>query len=104
MTTPRPWELTEKIYRLCNDEQYFTCGTSRQYDRMFEMAKDPEFGCEDVAAVIYICSENADFHTVMEQLLNICRDIEEADAMVRMEEWQAAGERAADEVYCGYFD
>lgn len=34
----------------------------------------------------------------------VAQDEAEDEALARMEEMQAAGERAADEVYCGYFD
>ena len=98
------YALKNQIYQLCNREQYFTCGSNRQYERMLEMATDPMFGCEDVAVAIWICSDDKEFHTIMEQLLNIWKDIEEAEALTRMEEQQAAGERAADEIYCSYYE
>ena len=34
MKTARPYELKERVYQLCNKENWFTMGTNRQYDRM----------------------------------------------------------------------
>ena len=39
----------------------------------------------------------------MNDLNEIYDEIREDEALVRMEEQQAQGERSADEVYCGYF-
>lgn len=98
------YALTDKIYRLCNREQYFTCGSNRQYDLMFSMAKMPEMSVRDIAVMIFTCSEGASLGRILSDLNGIMNEIEEAEALRRLEEQQAAGERAADEVYCGYFD
>ena len=98
------YALTDKIYRLCNREQYFTCGSNHQYDLMFSMAKMPEMSVRDIAVMIFTCSEGASLGRILSDLNGIMNEIEEAEALCRLEEQQAAGERAADEVYCGYFD
>ena len=105
------YALTDKIYRLCNREQYFTCGSNRQYNLMFSMAVMPEYTYRDIAMMIFTCSEipddedvNSFFSDIQNQVETIYNDILECEAAARMEEQQAAGERAADEVYCGYFE
>lgn len=104
MQTTRPYELKERIYNLCNKEQYFTCGTCRQYDLMFSMAVMPEMSTRDIAVMIFTCSDNASLGRILNDLNKIVNDLEEEEALARLEEQQAAGERAADEVYCGYYE
>lgn len=107
MTVTKDFEYTlvEKILRLCNREQYFTCGTDRQYVLMFSMAKKPEMSTRDIAMMIFTCSDGkASLGRILNDLNEIMEEINEDMALARMEEQQAAGERAADEVYCGYFD
>ncbi len=36
--------MVNKIYRLCNEKGYFTCGSSDQYKKMFELVNQ----CADV--------------------------------------------------------
>lgn len=107
MTVTKDFEYTlvEKIYSLCNREQYFTCGTNRQYDLMFSMAKKPEMSTRDIAMMIFTCSDGkTSLGRILNDLNEIMKEIDEDMALARMEEQQAAGERAADEVYCGYYD
>lgn len=107
MTVTKDFEYTlvQKLYSLCNREQYFTCGTNRQYDLMFSMAKMPEMSTRDIAMMIFTCSDGkASLGRILNDLNEIMEEINEDMALARMEEQQAAGERAADEVYCGYFD
>ena len=104
MKTSRPFELKERIYQLCNKERYFDAGNNEQYSMMFHAASSEQFSTRDVAAMIWICSVCANIANVQEQIEAILTDIEEAEALCRAEEQQAAAERAADEVYCGYFD
>ena len=76
MICTRPYEMKERIYQLCNEKQYFTCGTNRQYDRLFYMVLDREFGFYDVALAIWLCSEDADLHEIQEDVANIFADVE----------------------------
>ncbi len=105
------YALTDALYRLCNKERYFTCGSNRQYDQMFRMAKMPEYTYRDIAMMIFTCSEipdgedvNSFFSDIQNQVETIFNDIMEEQALARMEEQQAAGERAADEIYCSYYE
>lgn len=104
MRVTRDFEYTmvDKIYRLCNREQYFTCGSNRQYDLMFSMAKMPETSTRDIAIMIYTCSDGkASLGRILNDLNEIMSEIEEDEAMCRMEEQKAEAQRAADEVFCG---
>lgn len=99
------YTMKDKLYRLCNREHYFTCGSNRQYDLMFSMAIMPEMSARDIAVMIFTCSDgNASLGRILSDINEIMNEIEECETAVRMEEQQAAGERAADEVYCGYYD
>ena len=105
VTSDFEYSLKEKLYRLCNRENYFTCGSNRQYDLMFTMAKMPEMSTRDIAIMIFTCSDGkASLGRILNDLNEIYDEIREDEALVRMEEQQAQGERSADEVYCGYFD
>ncbi len=46
-----------KLYSLCNKYQWFTDGSIRQYDRLFEKAKDGA-SLKELALIIWICSSN----------------------------------------------
>ena len=89
MTVTRDFEYTlvQKIYNLCNREQYFTCGSNRQYDLMFTMAKMPEMSTRDIAIMIFTCSDgNASLGKILNDLNDIMKEIEEAEEAVREEE------------------
>lgn len=106
MTVTRDFEYTmhDKIYRLCNQKRYFTCGTNSQYELMFRMSTDQDFSPRDVAVLIYGCSDDADLGTIQRQIEEIWNEILEFEAAVRLEERIAQGERDADEAYCAQFD
>ena len=89
MTVTRDFEYTlvQKIYNLCNREQYFTCGSNRQYDLMFTMAKMPEMSTRDIAIMIFTCSDGkASLGRILNDLNDIMKEIEEAEKAVREEE------------------
>ena len=81
------YTLVNKIYQLCNREQYFTCGTNRQYDLMFSMAKMPEMSTRDIAIMIFTCSDGkASLGRILNDLNAIMKEIEEAEEAVIEEE------------------
>ena len=81
------YTLVQKIYNLCNREQYFTCGSNRQYDLMFTMAKMPEMSTRDIAIMIFTCSDGkASLGRILNDLNDIMKEIEEAEEAVREEE------------------
>ena len=89
MTVTRDFEYTlvQKIYNLCNREQYFTCGTPHQYDLMFTMAKMPEMSTRDIAIMIFTCSDGkASLGKILNDLNSIMKEIEDAEEAVREEE------------------
>ncbi len=93
MTDTRDFEYTlvQKIYNLCNRERYFTCGSNRQYDLMFTMAKMPEMSTRDIAIMIFTCSDGkASLGRILNDLNAIMTEIEEAETRCRQEEEQAA--------------
>ena len=89
MTVTRDFEYTlvQKIYNLCNREQYFTCPSNHQYDLMFTMAKMPEMSTRDIAIMIFTCSDGkASLGRILNDLNDIMKEIEEAEEAVREEE------------------
>lgn len=65
---------TFELYKLCNKQGWFTCGTNRQYERMFNLAREGG-GVKEVALIIWLCSESA-----------TCQDIESLIKQHCMEE------------------
>jgi len=61
----------DDLYRLCNREKYFTCGTVTAYERMFDLAeKGVSKGV--LAAVIWACSDDtANLNEITRQLEQI---------------------------------
>lgn len=59
--------LRDEIYILCNNNKWFTCGTTEQYERMFRMV---ELGscARDVAMVIWFCSDGVGFRAVYDKV------------------------------------
>lgn len=95
MTVTRDLEYTlvQKIYNLCNQERYFTCGSNRQYDLMFTMAKMPEMSTRDIAIMIFTCSDGkASLGKILNDLNGIMKEIEDAETKCRQEEKAAAME------------
>lgn len=89
MTVTRDFEYTlvQKIYNLCNREQYFTCGSNHQYDLMFTMAKMPEMSTRDIAIMIFTCSDGkTSLGRILNDLNGIMKEIEDAEEAVREEE------------------
>ena len=50
--------MVEEIYRYCNQNQLFTCGSVEQYNRMFDFVRDGQL--LEAAVCIYICSDFTD--------------------------------------------
>ena len=47
---------TEKLYNVCNRYQWFTCGSTKQYERLFELNKAGA-SLDKLATIIWICSD-----------------------------------------------
>lgn len=54
----------DKLRSLCIDHDWFTCGSNRQYEKLFEM-NEQGAGIEQIATVIWLCSD--------EDILENCR-------------------------------
>ena len=94
ITTP------EKLRSLCIRKDWFTCGTNRQYEKLF-YANENGAPIEEIATIIWICSD--DQHCRRDILAEL-ESVHEDYLMDLAEAQIADGERAADEIYCGYFD
>lgn len=79
MKTTRPYELKERIYQLCNKEQYFTAGSNEQYTMMFYAATSGQFSARDVAVMIGICSICGDIGKIERQITEIMKEIEKEE-------------------------
>ena len=58
------------LYNLCNEKRYFTCGSSNQYQKMFDMAEQGATA-HDVALVIWICSDNKELKVIENEVKEI---------------------------------
>ena len=61
-----------ELYHLCNKEQYFTCGSVEQYDKMFDLVRQGATA-RDVANIIWICSEDKTWSTIYNNILSLWR-------------------------------
>ena len=95
ITTP------DELRRLCIRKDWFTCGSNRQYEKLFK-ANEELAPIEEIATIIWLCSDD-EAHSrrdILEELKKVQEEYHWSIAEAQI----AAGERAADEVYCGYFD
>lgn len=56
------------LYRLCNEKNYFTCGTNEQYDKLFEL-NSQNIGAMELATIIWICSDNASRKDIINEVI-----------------------------------
>ncbi len=55
------------MFLACNEKGYFTCGSSDQYKKMFELVNQCA-DVHDIALVIWICSDNKELETIEKEL------------------------------------
>ena len=48
---------TENLRSLCIKNNWFTCGTNEQYEKLFH-ANEFNFSVEEIATIIWLCSED----------------------------------------------
>lgn len=91
----------EDLRSLCIRKNWFTHGSVRQYEKLFHMN---ESGCpmEEIATVIWLCSDEEKW--CRRDILAELKNAREEYDMNLADQYVAAGERASDEIYCGYFD
>ena len=58
------------VYMLCRKNEWFTCGSMRQYGKMFDMVDKGE-AVHDIALVIWICSDDVPFEQIETALTEI---------------------------------
>ena len=51
------YPTVDQVYALCNEHQWFTCGSNNQYEKLFVMIEE-KAPIEEVATVIWLCSED----------------------------------------------
>ena len=91
MKTARPYELKERVYQLCNKENWFTMGTNRQYDRMFHALVSEKFSARDVAVIIGVCSESPFIDQIQKKIEDVWSELEaEAEKEEDEKEYEAA--------------
>ena len=94
----------DDLRTLCIRNDWFTCGTNRQYEKLFEANR---FGASlhDIVVIIWLCSD-VSMQQIREELEKAQKEYDDAmeKAESEMEAYIANGERSADEVYCGYYD
>lgn len=56
------------LYRLCNEKQYFTCGTNEQYEKLFEL-NELDTATIELATIIWICSDNVNRKDIINELI-----------------------------------
>ena len=61
----------DKLYQLCNKYQWFTCGSVKQYNLMFELNKHGA-ELETLATIIWICSTGYDEQFILKILKQEC--------------------------------
>lgn len=92
---------------LCIKNQWFTCGSNRQYEKLF-YANKMGAPLDEIVTIIWICSDEEKWcrRDIKEILTKAQKEYDAAvaEAEDQMARTTAAGERAADEIYCGYFD
>ena len=51
------YPTVDQVYALCNEHQWFTCGSNDQYEKLFIMINE-KAPIEEVATVIWLCSDD----------------------------------------------
>ncbi len=75
----RRYEFVEELYDLCRMNGYFYRGTNYQYERLFELAKRSDTTVEELAAVIYVCSDDCDLSTIIKQISDLVAEMNRRD-------------------------
>lgn len=69
----RNYREVEDVRCLCVRKNWFTCGSSRQYERMFNMVR-ADCAIKDIALIIWVCSENAEMLEIISELKKIMEE------------------------------
>ena len=64
---------SSELRTLCIREKWFTCGTIRQYERLFERNKQGA-SISELSTIIWICSDNIPKEEIYNKLFKKCTD------------------------------
>lgn len=65
-----------EVRKFCIDNNLFTCGTIKQYDKMFDALTCHDFSNRDIAIMIWTCSDNTTITlNEIENFLNKIREV-----------------------------
>ena len=67
VTLARRSGIMSELRDLCIKNNWFTCGSNRQYTRLFDMARDGA-NVHDLTLIIWLCSDDADKEDIYNQL------------------------------------
>lgn len=59
----------DDLRELCIKNNWFTCGTCQQYDKLYEMTRSGDFTMHEVATVIWVCSDNVEIKEIESQIM-----------------------------------
>lgn len=59
-----------KLREMCIENNWFTCGSNMQYDRLFKMNESGKFSISQIALVIWLCCEDAEAVDIEIKLCN----------------------------------
>ena len=74
---------TMDMYELCNEKQWFTCGTNSQYEKMFDYVNSSNIDSlsirndekiEKLATMIWICSDNIEEDEIKNSIRKVVAD------------------------------
>lgn len=60
----------EQLRKLCVENNWFTEGTAEQYAKLFYANSNDDFDNEDLARLIWICSEDVTKQEILEKIEN----------------------------------
>ncbi len=66
--------MDNEIYQLCNEKGYFTCGSTEQYQKMFDLVNTGAH-IHDIALVIWLCSDNVKINTIESEIAHILEGV-----------------------------
>lgn len=69
--------ISYELRSLCISNNYFTCGSTNQYNKMFDLA-DEGANAHDIALVIWLCSNDVKFEKIEKEVEEIIEKLNES--------------------------
>ena len=93
------WELRH----LCINNNWFTCGTCEQYEKLFYAN---EHGCpiEEIATIIWLCSDEECRRADVLDILNDINKMHVMDVIERMGDKEKLLHTTVEDLYDSYFE